>query len=147
MMAETHDVVTALNHGARLDRMLEGTISTRGSVRLHDGTEATARDLVITGRNDRRLLAGRGFVKNGDRWVVTATSRDGSATLRRAGHRRGASVTLPASYVADEVEVEGSYFTDRYTKGDMTIKLIDRSYGYGSFNDAQAIADKRAQSS
>ena len=105
MIAETHDIVTALNSRARLDRIIEGTVATTGAVHLHDGTEASAGDLVITRRNDRRLRAGRGFVKNGDRWTVTATGRDGSATVRRAGHRFGASVTLPASYVADELEL------------------------------------------
>lgn len=35
---------------------------------------------VVTALNNRRLRAGRGFVKNGDRWIVTATRSDGSAT-------------------------------------------------------------------
>lgn len=42
---------------------------------------------------------------------------------------------------ARPAEVEGSYFTDRYTKGDMVVTLIDRSHGYGSFKEAQAAAD------
>ncbi|WP_346234295.1 MobF family relaxase [Parafrigoribacterium mesophilum] len=105
MIAETHDIVTALNNRARLDRIIEGTVATAGAVRLHDGTEASAGDLVVTRHNDRRLRACRGFVKNGDRWTITATGRDGSATLRRAGHRFGASATLPASYVADELDL------------------------------------------
>lgn len=104
MIAETHDIVTALNSRARLDRIIEGTVATTGAVRLHDGTEASAGDMVVTHRNDRRLRAGRGFVKNGDRWIVTATGRDGSVALRRAGHRFACD-TLPASYVADELEL------------------------------------------
>ncbi|MGV8883830.1 MAG: hypothetical protein ACOH19_16910 [Rhodoglobus sp.] len=47
---------------------------------------------------------------------------------------------------ATPIEVEGSYFTDRYTKGDMTITRIDRSHGYGSFKEAQAAADVIRQS-
>lgn len=92
MIAETHDLVTELNGRARLDRVIEGTVATSGAVRLHDGTEASAGDLVITRRNDRRLRAGRGFVKNGDRWTVTATGRDGPrgrSTSRASRPRSG----------------------------------------------------------
>lgn len=32
--------------------------------------------------------------------------------------------------------VEGVYFTDRYTKGDMRISLVDRTLGYASFQEA-----------
>ena len=34
--------------------------------------------------------------------------------------------------------ITGVYFTDRYTKGDMSLRLIDRSSGYGSYQDALA---------
>lgn len=43
---------------------------------------------------------------------------------------------------ASPQEVEGSYFTDRYTKGDMTMTLIDRTNGYGSFSEADEAARK-----
>jgi len=33
--------------------------------------------------------------------------------------------------------MSGVYFTDRYTKGDMEILLIDRTKGYGSFGEAE----------
>lgn len=35
----------------------------------------------------------------------------------------------------------GTYFTDRYTQGDMRIELVDRTRGYGSFRDASAHVD------
>jgi hypothetical protein len=33
--------------------------------------------------------------------------------------------------------ITGEYFTDRYTKGDMTLRLIDRTTGYPDFASAQ----------
>ena len=37
--------------------------------------------------------------------------------------------------------ISGAYFTDRYTKGDMHLTLIDRSKSYGSFDEAKSRAD------
>jgi len=37
--------------------------------------------------------------------------------------------------------ISGAYFTDRYTKGDMRLMLIDRSKSYGSFEEAKSHAD------
>ncbi|MEX1145610.1 MAG: MobF family relaxase, partial [Acidimicrobiia bacterium] len=105
MIAESTETVTALNTRARSDRITAGHVDPAGEVRLHDGTDASPGDLVITRRNDRRLLAGRGWVRNGDRWTVTATHDDGSVTVRRDGHRRGTSVRLPAWYVDEHVEL------------------------------------------
>ncbi|WP_019482571.1 ATP-binding domain-containing protein [Arthrobacter sp. TB 23] len=105
LIAETHDVVSALNTRARLDLLIAGHVADTGEMRLHDGTGASKGDLVITRRNDRRLPAGRGWVKNGDRWTVIGTNTDGSVTVRRAGHRLGSSVVLPAGYVAKDLEL------------------------------------------
>ena len=33
-------------------------------------------------------------------------------------------------------EIQGNYFTDRYTQGSMELRLIDRSKGYASFGEA-----------
>lgn len=40
------------------------------------------------------------------------------------------------------VEVEGAYFTDRFTKGDMTLALIDRTSGHPSFGAATTHAEE-----
>jgi conjugative relaxase-like TrwC/TraI family protein len=104
MIAATTDTVTALNTTARLDRVTAGQVAATGAVRLHDGTDASAGDLVVTRRNDRRIASGRRWVRNGDRWTVTATHHDGTLTVRRAGPS-GGSVTLAASYVAEHVEL------------------------------------------
>jgi len=112
MIAESVDTVTLLNTRARLDRIVAGHVTPTGQVALHDSTEASAGDLVVTRRNHRRLTVGRGWVANGDRWTVTAARADGSLTVRRAGRRHGPKVTLPADYVAAHVEL--AYATTAY---------------------------------
>ena len=104
MRARLLSAVTDLNERARSDRILAGLVAD-GGVRLHDGTHAASGDIVITRRNDRRLLAGRGWVRNGDRWNVVDVRRDGSMRVRRAGRTWGPSVLLPADYVAEHVEL------------------------------------------
>lgn len=104
MIAETTDAVSDLNARARLDRIRAGQVDPAHAVRLGDGAEAGVGDVVLTRHNDRRLLAGRRFVKNGDRWQVVIAHGDGSLTVR-AEARRGAPVRLPAWYVAEHVEL------------------------------------------
>jgi hypothetical protein len=58
---------------------------------------------VVTRENNRRLTTDTGWVKNGDVWTVSATHADGSMTVTRPnGH---GTVVLPASYVAEHVEL------------------------------------------
>lgn len=73
--------------------------------RLHDDSRTAIGDTVITRQNDRRLRAGRGWVRNGDRWNVLDVRTDGAVVARRLGASRGCSVILPASYVAEHVEL------------------------------------------
>lgn len=40
-------------------------------------------------------------------------------------------------------EVEGTYFTDRFTKGDMNLIFVDRTSGYPSFVAASKYADSK----
>ncbi|MHB1539003.1 MAG: MobF family relaxase, partial [Solirubrobacteraceae bacterium] len=105
LIAETSETVSALNNRARADRVLAGQVSPDG-VLLHDGAVAGEGEIIITRRNDRRLSAGKGWVKNGDRWTVLHAHDDGSLTVRREGARgRKGTVTLPAGYVAEHVEL------------------------------------------
>ncbi|MFM9920892.1 MobF family relaxase [Lacisediminihabitans sp. H27-G8] len=105
MIAETVDTVRVLNERARLDRMIAGKVSAIRPVNLHDETQASRGDLVITRKNNRTLTTGKAWVKNGDRWIITATHSDGSVSVRRAGRRVGGAVRLPARYVAENVEL------------------------------------------
>jgi conjugative relaxase-like TrwC/TraI family protein len=105
MIAETTETVRSLNERARLDRIITGQVAVAGAVALHDETEASRGDLVITRKNNRTLATGSGWVKNGDRWTITATHPDGTITVRRAGKRGGGRLRLPANYVAEHVEL------------------------------------------
>ena len=105
LVSDSNESVTALNNRARTDLLLDGTVHGARESELHDGTHAAAGDIIITRRNDRRLLAGRGWVRNGDRWNVVDVRRDRSMLVRRAGSSWGTSVLLPADYVAEHVEL------------------------------------------
>ena len=70
MLAPTRDLVAELNRRAR-DHRLNGEVPD-AVVRLADGNQASAGDVIITRSNDRRLrLAATDWVKNGDRWTIT----------------------------------------------------------------------------
>jgi conjugative relaxase-like TrwC/TraI family protein len=102
MVALDSATVHELNARARADRVAAGAASERG-VTLVGGGIAGVGDLVVTRLNDRRLSTGLRWVRNGDRWHVTATSDDGSMTVKRA--LGGGEVVLPAAYVAEHVEL------------------------------------------
>ena len=105
LVAETRDHVSALNQRARADLILDGTLKPGREVELNDGTAAGVGDTIITRRNDRRLRNGKTWVRNGDTWTVTGVRDDGSVTIRKTGRRFGGSIILPASYVADHVDL------------------------------------------
>ncbi|MEV4734717.1 MobF family relaxase [Saccharopolyspora sp. NPDC049426] len=106
LIVPANDDVTALNHQARQLRLQRGDVDQAGcTVQLHDGTQASTGDLVVTRSNDRltTLFGGKDFVKNGDTWTVRAVTRTGGLTLRH--HDSRGTVTLPAHYVAEHVEL------------------------------------------
>ncbi|WP_344771701.1 MobF family relaxase, partial [Brevibacterium ammoniilyticum] len=105
LIAETGETVSALNARARADRIASRDVADEPGVTLHDGNNASKGDVVVTRRNHRRLALGRGWVKNGDRWIVTKTRDDGSITLRREHSRWRTTITLPAEYVAQDLEL------------------------------------------
>ncbi len=109
MIAGDADTVTELNNRARVDRVATGEVTAAG-LSLVDGTIAGVGDEVVTRENNRLLTTGKGWVKNGDRWQVIATSNDGTMTIRRLGGR--GEVVLPSDYVAEHVEL--AYATTAY---------------------------------
>jgi len=102
MIAGDAATVGELNRRARAERIAAGVVSEAG-LKLADGSVAGVGDEVVTRQNNRRLATGRGFVKNGDRWVVTGTGEDGTMTVRRAGGP--GQVVLPTDYVSGHVEL------------------------------------------
>jgi hypothetical protein len=105
LVAEASETVKYLNRRARADRIVADPVGDV-EVTLAVGTQVSDGDLIITRRNDRRLRTLRGgWVRNGDRWTVTQVHTDGSMQVRRAGVDVGGSVTLPAAYVAEYVDL------------------------------------------
>ncbi|MEA5055834.1 MAG: MobF family relaxase [Propionicimonas sp.] len=123
LVTDSNESVIALNQRARTDLILDGTVNALREVELHDGTMAAVGDSVITRHNDRRLRAGRGWVRNGDRWTVTDVRDDGSLAVRRATRRWHASVVLPADYVAEHLDL--GYAVTSYRAQGIT---VDRSH-------------------
>jgi conjugative relaxase-like TrwC/TraI family protein len=102
MIAADAETVRELNRRARADRVAAGEVLSEG-LSVADGQTAGVGDLVVTRENKRLVATGKRWVKNGDRWTVTATSEDGSITVRRAN--RTGEVVLPADYVSRHVEL------------------------------------------
>lgn len=116
MIAADTATVVELNRRARADRVTAGVVTEAG-VKVADGQTAGVGDLVITRQNDRRVSAGRRWVKNGDRWVVTGTHDDGRITARRADG--SGEVVLSAAYVSEHLEL--AYATTTYQAQGRTI--------------------------
>jgi len=102
MLAADGLTVAALNQRARADRVAAGQVVEDGLAIRGEGVAGVG-DEVTTRQNTRRLSLGKGWVKNGDRWVVTATNADGSMVVSRLGSH--GSVVLPADYVREHVEL------------------------------------------
>jgi hypothetical protein len=102
MIANDSQTVLDLNNRARADRVLAGALSASG-VETASGSVVGVGDSVVTRRNQRDLAAGRGWVKNGDQWSVTALRGDGTIDLLRTNGTGRA--TLPAAYVRAHVEL------------------------------------------
>jgi conjugative relaxase-like TrwC/TraI family protein len=102
MIAGDSRTVLDLNIRARADRVMAGEVSPPG-VETAGGSVVGVGDSVVTRRNQRWLATGRGWVKNGDQWTVTAVRRDGALDVRRTNGTGRA--TLPAAYVREHVEL------------------------------------------
>jgi len=107
MLAPTRDLVTGLNVRARDDRLvklLQDGQDLGRQVALVDGSAASEGDLVITRYNDRQLrVSPTDWVKNGDRWSVSAVHDDGSLGVVHT--HTGRRITLPVAYVAAHVQL------------------------------------------
>jgi conjugative relaxase-like TrwC/TraI family protein len=96
MLAPTRELVAELNRRAR-DHCRDGAPA-GPEVGLGDGNQASAGDMIITRKNDRRLrLSATDWVKNGDRWTIIHVDRSGRLTVRHSRSRL--KCRLPADYV------------------------------------------------
>jgi len=93
----------------------------RDGVRIASGLAGYG-DEIVTLRNDRRLRTeGGDFVRNGARWQVTGTSKNGS--MRVVSAESGAAVTLPPGYVREHVAL-GYALTIHKAQGQTTGRAI-----------------------
>ena len=100
MMAADHETVDALALSARAARVAAGEVE-RSGVRAGRHVVGVG-DEVVSLRNDRSFVTGAGaWVRNGDRWTVTARLDDGSLEVAHVG--QGGSVRLPSSYVTEHL--------------------------------------------
>ncbi len=105
MMAPTNGQVTALNEMAQARALHRGDLDTSAQVTTEADATIYGHDRVVTRRNARTLglNQGKDFVKNGDTWDVNRVHADGRLTVTHTGH--GGKITLPAAYVAQNVEL------------------------------------------
>ncbi|WP_245160738.1 MobF family relaxase [Blastococcus sp. CT_GayMR16] len=104
MLAPTRELVAELNTRARRDRLAQQNGPVGPQVTLADASQASAGEAVITRRNDRALrISATDWVKNGDRFTVTAVRDTGALDV--VHQRTGRRLTLPADYVADRVSL------------------------------------------
>ncbi|NNN22443.1 MAG: relaxase domain-containing protein [Acidimicrobiales bacterium] len=101
MIAGDALTVSELNRRARADQVSGGRVSEEG-LKLGNGNIAGVGDEVVTRQNNRLLNAGKSYVKNGDRWKVTAVNDDGSMAVQG----KGIEVVLPRDYVKESVELD-----------------------------------------
>ena len=102
MLAPTRELVAQLNAAARAARIAGHR--TGRAADLSDGNQASVGDIILTRRNNRTLNTGEtAWVRNGDRWAITAVHRDGRIDVRHL--RNHNQLTLPTDYVAESVEL------------------------------------------
>ncbi|MFE7503881.1 MobF family relaxase [Promicromonospora sp. NPDC057488] len=135
MIAATNTLVNELSARARLHRVTRGEVEDDGVV-LHDENRAGIGDVIVTRLNNRHLRArhddghidwGKDWVRNGDLWRVTARDENGAVQARHL--ETGATVVLPADYVAQHVEL-GYAATIHRVQG-MTVDTSHAMVGVG----------------
>lgn len=101
LAADTTQVIL-LNDRAQAWHASEGHLG-RGSVPIAHDLRAYVGDRIMTRLNDRRLLTGDGFVRNGSTFTVVRANRDGGLVV--VDDATSTTTTLPAAYVAEHVDL------------------------------------------
>ncbi|BDH10482.1 MobF family relaxase [Streptomyces hygroscopicus] len=99
MTADDSDSVRELNVRAQAFQIASGRLDLSRTTPLRDDLQAAVGDLIVTRKNQRRLLllGGRDFVKNGDQWRIESVDSKGNATACHTGH--GGRVVLFSHYL------------------------------------------------
>lgn len=118
LAAADRRTVNELNARSRAERVRTGDVRTTG-ITLSDGLTGGVGDRIVTRRNNRRLRTSDGFVRNGELWQITAVLPDGGLRVRAAGDAAGGTLSLPAGYVAESVEL--GYATTTARSQGMTV--------------------------
>jgi hypothetical protein len=140
MIAGDRESVAELNLRARADRVLAGDVK-EACVDIAGGGVAGVGDRVITRENNRRLTAGRSWVKNGDAWIVEHINRDGSLKAHReSGHGH---VVIPAGYVRSHVEL--GYAATAFRAQGRTVDTAHALIGNATTREALYVAATRGR--
>lgn len=153
LLAADSDAVRALNTRAHDDRVTAGLVAPNGVLGA-EGVIVAVGDRVVTRKNDRRIhVTGEGYVRNGALWDVTATHADGSLTLTLIGGpvtgapetKERPGVTLPASYVAEHVEL--GYATTIHRAQGLTVEHAQVLASAGMTREALYVGMTRGRAS
>jgi len=141
MLAVDNATVVELNRLARVERVAAGQVAGEG-LALSDGSVAGVGDIVVTRHNDRHLRLTDGeWVRNRDRFVVTATHQDGAMTVRAMDG--DGEALLPAGYVAEHVEL--GYAGTVFSAQGRTVATAHALIGVGMTREALYVAATRAR--
>jgi hypothetical protein len=141
MLAVDNATVAELNRLARAERVAAGMVADDG-LALSDGSVAGVGDVVVARCNDRHLrLADGEWVRNRDRFLVTATHDDGAMTVRAIDG--DGEVLLPAGYVAEHVEL--GYAGTVFSAQGRTVATAHALVGVGMAREALYVAATRAR--
>ena len=134
LVAATRDQVTALNAAAQKIRAERGEINAENRLCLSDGLEAGVGDVVLTRRNDSKLITSSGdMVRNGQRWVVDSIGYDGSITARRCDDT-SATVTLNSDYLEKHAQL--GYAATGHSSQGVTVDVARVVAGVGNLDKA-----------
>jgi hypothetical protein len=141
MIAADGVTVSALNERARADRVAAGQTAPNG-IEVAGGIAGVG-DRVVTRENDRRLVTGKRWVKNGDQWIVTSTKTNGSMTVQRINSPD--AVVLPADYVRHHLEL--SYATTALRAQGATVDTAHFIVGPTATREVLYVATTRGRQS
>jgi conjugative relaxase-like TrwC/TraI family protein len=114
--AATNDHGDLINTAIQRRRVASGDITTNETAVGMNGGAIHVGDHIATRRNERRLRTSSGdMVRNRETWTVTQISDTGDLDARR--HDGNDTVTLPAGYVAEHVQL-GYATTEPGNQGD-----------------------------